>query len=205
MKIQLNKQSLFLILLTTAFAAIYSWIEYYILVGIVQEVIYTKILFWISYLIVAFAFTTINSYAGFACFSSGLLTEDFLYRFFAQTNYLDIKYMIGALAIVLILVARSMIIIDTDKQKFDIPKVPESTYKEEPIVIPKKEIDEIKTDTNFKDYQPITPDMKTEEVVGVPVIVDVGKEEKFDPKKEEMKKRVKERFLKKQKEKYNGK
>ncbi len=149
--------------------------------------------FWIAFLVVAFAFTSINSYAGFACFASGALTEDFLYRFLAQTNYLDTKYMIGALAIVLILVARSMIIIDTDKQKFDIPKVPESTYKEEPIIIPKEEIDKIKTDINFKDYQPITQDMKIGEVEGIPVVVDVGKEEKFDPKKEEMKKKKKKK------------
>ena len=205
MKMRLNWQSLFLILLTTAFAAIYSWIEYFILVSVVQEVIYTKILFWISYLVVAFAFTTINSYAGFACFASGALTEDFLYRFFAQTNYLDPKLMVGALIVVAILVARSMIIIDADEQKFNIPKVPEPTYKEEPIVISKEAKDELKQDPNFKDYQPITQDMKIGEVEGIPVVVDVGEEEKFDPKKEEMKKRVKERFLKKQREKYNGK
>ena len=202
MKMRLNWQSLFLILLTTAFAALYSWIEYFILVGVVQEVIYTKILFWIAYLVVAFAFTTINSYAGFACFASGALTEDFLYRFFSQTNYLDTKLMVGALIVVAILVARSMIIIDSDEQKFEI-------VQEGPSILEGKEaetfIEDIKkppTPQQIETVERVQQEFKPQEPQ---VEVKVSEEEEFDPKKEEMKKRVKERFLKKQREKYNGK
>ncbi len=202
MKIQFNQQSLFLILLTTAFAAIYSWIEYYILVGVVQEVMYTKILFWISYLVVAFAFTTINSYAGFACFTSGALTEDFLYRFFAQTNYLDPKLMAGALIVVAILVARSMIIIDADKQKFEI-------VQEGPPILKGKEaetfLENIKKPTTPQQIEIVERAQQEFKPQESKVEVKVSEEEKFDPEKEEMKKRVKERFLKKQREKYNGK
>lgn len=202
MKIRLNKQSLFLILLTTAFAAIYSWMEYYILVSMVQEVIYTKILFWIAYLVVAFAFTTINSYAGFACFASGALTEDFLYRFFAQTNYLDNKLMAGALTVVTILVVRSMIMIDVDKKKFEI-------VQEGPPILEGKEaetfLEDVKkppTPQQIETVERAQQEFKPQEPQ---VEVKVSEEEKFDPRKEEMKKRVKERFLKKQREKYNGK
>lgn len=205
MKISIDKQNSFLIILAAAFAAIYSWIEYYILVGVLQEAIYTKIIFWMAYLAMAFAFATINAYAGFASFATGAFIEDLLYRFLSKSNYLDWRLMVGLFVIVLALMIRATIIFEkNDKQKFELPKVPEPTYKEEPIIIPKEEIDKVKQDPNFTVMQQLTPEMKTGIIEGIPVVIDIGKEEKFDPEKEEMKKRIKERYLEKMRKKYNG-
>ncbi len=202
MKIRLDKQSSFLIILAAVFAALYSWIEYYILVGVLQEAIYTKIIFWMAYLAVAFAFAAINPYAGFASFAVGAFIEDSLYRFLSKSNYYDSRLMVALLAIVLILIVRAALIFEkNDKQKFEI-------MREGPPILEGKEaeafLEDIKKPSTLQQIQTVEraqQEFKPPELVEIKV----SEEEKFDPEKEERKKRIKERFLKKQKEKYNGK